>query len=81
MSKFKSFMKSGYMIFFMLVCYPLWVLIMKDGLEGFGYTLMDFWWYIILVPVGCFIALYLIIGMAERLSKVGSQNCSKEKGQ
>lgn len=73
MGMFKGFMRSKYMIFFWVVFYPLWILMMKDGLERFGYTLMDFWWFIILVPVGCFIALYLIIGMAEALSTAGSQ--------
>lgn len=71
MGIFKGFIRSKYMIFFWVVFYPFWILMMKDGLERFGYTLLDFWWFIILVPVGCFIALYLMIGMAEGLSKIG----------
>ncbi len=73
MGMFKGFIKSKYMLVFWLGFYPFWILMMKDGLERFGYTLLDFWWFIIFVPIGCFIGLYLIIEMAEGLANAGSQ--------
>ena len=72
MGRFKGFIKSGYMIFFWVFFYPLWIMMFKDGLEKFGYNLLDFWWFIIFVPIGCLLGLYIMIGMAEGLSKIRS---------
>jgi len=64
---FNDFMKSKYIIFFLLVCYPLWILMMINKLSEFGYNIFAFLWFLLLVPIGCLIVLYLVVKISEGL--------------